>query len=311
MSTRIRCSIWCQRNRGLFLRKINARVIPVRSFVSVLFNRKRKVSLDPKQAPSIHSYNRHLFTKAQYPVYLTQQSFFRMLYAADRRQWSKFESLLVAPMLLRRFTRTVLPSSDTSNAPVSREADLRHLYCWILSDSIGIGWTRHLPSGTSSPSSCFCVRCTSAHLSDPFGRTRWFGIAAAIELFLVDWRTANDGDLLQWSTVSSVTEVACGRFAVVPDSAEPEHGHGHICTNVDVYSTESIERSRENYSTRTGMSHRSSVRNRDLSLSRDRIPKVIISGEHVGVWQHRLRQMWVWSFNQISIKPRKLPFFSW
>lgn len=104
-----------------------------------MFNRRRKVSLDPKQISSIHSYNRHLFTNVQYPVYLTQQSFFRMLYTGDSRQWSKFESLLVAPMLLRRFTRTVLPSSDTSNAPVRRETDLLHFHCWMLSDSIGTG----------------------------------------------------------------------------------------------------------------------------------------------------------------------------
>ena len=89
-----------------------------------LFNLRRAIFLDPKQTSSIYSYNRHLLTKVQYPVYLTQQTFFQMFYVADSRQWSKFESLLVSPMLLRRFTRAVLPSSDTSSAPVSRKDDL-------------------------------------------------------------------------------------------------------------------------------------------------------------------------------------------
>jgi hypothetical protein len=68
---------------------------------SLLFLEAKRVS------SSIHSYNRYLSTRAQYPVYMTQKTFFQMFFTPDNGQWSKFESYLVPSLLVRQFIRTI------------------------------------------------------------------------------------------------------------------------------------------------------------------------------------------------------------
>ncbi|CAF2875828.1 unnamed protein product [Rotaria sp. Silwood2] len=70
-----------------------------------------------KQTSTLHSYNRHLYTK-QYPVYMSQQTFFRMLFTPDGQQWSKFESFLASSVLVKQFNRAVSESYDANNPTV-------------------------------------------------------------------------------------------------------------------------------------------------------------------------------------------------
>ncbi|CAF4742641.1 unnamed protein product, partial [Rotaria socialis] len=78
-----------------------------------------------KQTSTLHSYNRHLYTK-HYPVYMSQQTFFRMLFTSDGQQWSKLESFLASSTLVKHFARAVSEPFDANNPtvrPVSNEQD--------------------------------------------------------------------------------------------------------------------------------------------------------------------------------------------
>src|SRR5690349_15713082 len=67
-----------------------------------------------KQTSTLYSYNRHLYTK-HYPVYMSQQTFFRMLFTPDGHQWSKLESFLASSVLVRQFFRAVSEPVDQNN----------------------------------------------------------------------------------------------------------------------------------------------------------------------------------------------------
>ena len=75
--------------------------------------------LGNKQASTLHSYNRHLFTK-HYPVYMSQQTFFRMLFTPDGRQWSKLESFLASSALIKQFVRAASEPTDPNNPTVRK-----------------------------------------------------------------------------------------------------------------------------------------------------------------------------------------------
>ncbi|CAF2044531.1 unnamed protein product [Rotaria magnacalcarata] len=78
-----------------------------------------------KHTSALHSYNRHLYTK-HYPVYMSQQTFFRMLFTSDGQQWSKLESFLASSTLVKHFARAVSEPFDANNPtvrPVSNEQD--------------------------------------------------------------------------------------------------------------------------------------------------------------------------------------------
>ncbi|CAF3629872.1 unnamed protein product [Rotaria socialis] len=66
----------------------------------------------------LYSYNRELLTKANYPVYMTQQTFFQMLFTSDEHQWSKFESFLASSVLVRQFAKGVTEPADVNNPTV-------------------------------------------------------------------------------------------------------------------------------------------------------------------------------------------------
>lgn len=74
--------------------------------------------LDNQQFPILHSYNRELLTKANYPVYMTQQTFFQMLYTPDQHQWSRLESFLASSILIRQFSKAVNEPADANNPTV-------------------------------------------------------------------------------------------------------------------------------------------------------------------------------------------------
>lgn len=77
------------------------------------------VRSDPIQhLPILHSYNRELLTKANYPVYMTQETFFRMLYTSNRHQWSRLESFLACSILVRQFAKAVTEPADANNPTV-------------------------------------------------------------------------------------------------------------------------------------------------------------------------------------------------
>ncbi len=69
--------------------------------------------------PILHSYNRELLTKLNYPVYMTQQTFFRMLYTPDGHQWSRLESFLASSILVRQFAKAVNEPADINNPTVN------------------------------------------------------------------------------------------------------------------------------------------------------------------------------------------------
>jgi hypothetical protein len=79
---------------------------------------KNMFPLGNKQTSTLHSYNRHLYTK-HYPVYMSQQTFFRMLFTPDGHQWSKFESFLASSVLVRHFARAVSEPVDLNNPTVN------------------------------------------------------------------------------------------------------------------------------------------------------------------------------------------------
>ena len=71
--------------------------------------------------PVLHSYNRELLTKNNYPVYMTQETFFRMLYTPDGHQWSRLESFLASSVLVRQFAKAVNEPADVNNPTVRIE----------------------------------------------------------------------------------------------------------------------------------------------------------------------------------------------
>ncbi|CAF1028589.1 unnamed protein product [Rotaria sordida] len=77
----------------------------------------RSDDINNKQSSTLHSYNRYLYTK-HYPVYISQQTFFRMLFTPDRHQWSKFESFLASSVLVKHFSRAVSEPYDSNNPTV-------------------------------------------------------------------------------------------------------------------------------------------------------------------------------------------------
>lgn len=86
--------------------------------------------------PRLHSYNRELLTKANYPVYMTHETFFRMLYSPNRQQWSRLESFLASSILVRQFAKAVTEPADANNPTVSHSSlSLSLLHCYSFSDS--------------------------------------------------------------------------------------------------------------------------------------------------------------------------------
>jgi hypothetical protein len=74
--------------------------------------------------PVLHSYNREILTKNNYPVYMTQQTFFRMLYTPDGHQWSRLESFLASSILVRQFAKAVNEPADANNPTVGFQIPL-------------------------------------------------------------------------------------------------------------------------------------------------------------------------------------------
>ncbi|CAF1025919.1 unnamed protein product [Rotaria sordida] len=73
---------------------------------------------DNQQLSVLYSYNRELLTKVNYPVYMTQQTFFQMLFTPDGHQWSKLESFLASSLLVRQFAKAVTEPADANNPTV-------------------------------------------------------------------------------------------------------------------------------------------------------------------------------------------------
>ncbi|CAF0853162.1 unnamed protein product [Rotaria sp. Silwood1] len=73
---------------------------------------------DNQQLSVRYSYNRELLTKVNYPVYMTQQTFFQMLFTPDGHQWSKLESFLASSLLVRQFAKAVTEPADANNPTV-------------------------------------------------------------------------------------------------------------------------------------------------------------------------------------------------
>ncbi|CAF0742948.1 unnamed protein product [Adineta ricciae] len=90
-----------------------------------------------KSTSALYSYNRHLSVK-QYPVYMSQQTFFRMVFTPDGRQWSKLESFLASAVLVKHFHSAVADLYDQNNPairPVPNEQDtyrIEHLSIQIV-----------------------------------------------------------------------------------------------------------------------------------------------------------------------------------
>lgn len=62
-----------------------------------------------------------MLTQANYPVYMSQQTFFQMLFTPDSHQWSKLESFLASSILVRQFSKAVSEPTDSNNPTVSLE----------------------------------------------------------------------------------------------------------------------------------------------------------------------------------------------
>ncbi|CAF0807683.1 unnamed protein product [Adineta steineri] len=112
-----------------------------------------------KQTSTLHTYNRHIYSK-HYPVYMSQQTFFRMIFTSDGHQWSKLESFLASSVLVRHFNRAVSEPYDPNNPKVrsvSNEQDtyrIDHLSLQIafVFDSNTATYRIHFTS-TADPSS--------------------------------------------------------------------------------------------------------------------------------------------------------------
>jgi len=71
-----------------------------------------------EQIPVLHSYNRELFTQPNYPIYMSQERFFQMLYTSDGRQWSRLEAFLASSILVRQFAKATNDPPDANNSVV-------------------------------------------------------------------------------------------------------------------------------------------------------------------------------------------------
>lgn len=71
-----------------------------------------------EQIPVLHSYNRELFTQPNYPIYMSQERFFQMLYTSDGHQWSRLEAFLASSILVRQFTKAANDPPDANNSVV-------------------------------------------------------------------------------------------------------------------------------------------------------------------------------------------------
>jgi hypothetical protein len=80
-----------------------------------------------QQLSILHSYNRELLTKINYPVYMTQQTFYQMLYTSNGQQWSKLESFLAQSILVRQFAKGVTEPFD-ANSPTVRLNSIFNLF---------------------------------------------------------------------------------------------------------------------------------------------------------------------------------------
>jgi len=96
------------------------------------------IFVDNHQLSVLYSYNHELLTKANYPVYMSQQTFFQMLYTPNGHQWSKFESFLASCILVRQFTKAVTEPFDATNPTVRNQIDYLSFYSNIISGSICI-----------------------------------------------------------------------------------------------------------------------------------------------------------------------------
>jgi len=94
------------------------------SFHHFLKFNKINFILGNQQLPVLHSYNRELLTKVNDPVYMTQQTFFQMLYTPDGHQWSRFESFLASSILVRQFAKGVTEPFDATNPTVRKKSNL-------------------------------------------------------------------------------------------------------------------------------------------------------------------------------------------
>ncbi|UJR23584.1 hypothetical protein I4U23_026573 [Adineta vaga] len=71
-----------------------------------------------QQSSVSYNYNYELLTKPNYPVYMSQQTFFRMLYTPDGRHWSRLESFLASSILIRQFAKGVTEPFDANNITI-------------------------------------------------------------------------------------------------------------------------------------------------------------------------------------------------
>lgn len=55
---------------------------------------------------------------------MSQQTFYRMLFTPDGRQWSKLESFLASAVLVKQFVRAASEPTDPNNPNVRKKAFL-------------------------------------------------------------------------------------------------------------------------------------------------------------------------------------------
>ncbi|CAF0816807.1 unnamed protein product [Adineta steineri] len=92
--------------------------VMLRETLPVPTSNTRTDPTDDQQSRILYTYNHELLTKTNYPVYMSQQTFFRMLYTPNRHQWSKFESFLASSILIRQFAKAVTEPFDANNITV-------------------------------------------------------------------------------------------------------------------------------------------------------------------------------------------------
>lgn len=97
--------------------------------------------------PILHSYNRELFTKANYPIYMSQERFFQILYTSDRHQWSRLEAFLASSILIRQFAKAVTDPPDANNSAI-RSIPNEHDTYRLEHLSLEITFEFHIPSSS-------------------------------------------------------------------------------------------------------------------------------------------------------------------
>ncbi|CAF0747923.1 unnamed protein product [Adineta ricciae] len=90
--------------------------LPVTSAIATSNNQKEHSG--DQQTSISYSYNHELLTQPNYPVYMSQKTFFRMIYTPDGRCWSRLESFLAASILVRQFSRGVTEPVDANNTTI-------------------------------------------------------------------------------------------------------------------------------------------------------------------------------------------------